>query len=200
MRVNSFSILTKNFNILWTAALNMRDDGVTHFAMLHEDIGPEPWWLDKMMTLMTHNQADILSVIVPIKNNEGMTSTALDVPVPTQKIPFPWRVQRLTMHEVGALAPTFTHSKLLVNTGLMLVDIRKPWVEQCWFEFKDEIIPDPLDPRKFIAVGSPEDWNFSRRARALGASIWATREIRVEHWGRSRWANAGTWGTKKTDE
>jgi len=45
----------------------------------------------------------------------------------------------------------------------------------------------------------PEDWGFSRMARAVGAKLWATREIEINHYGMMRYPNTQIWGTAKTD-
>ena len=73
------SVLTRAFNLLYAHALNERRNGTSHFCLLHDDIVPEPFWLDEMLRLMERHDADVLSVVVPIKNEKGLTSTALDV-------------------------------------------------------------------------------------------------------------------------
>ena len=136
----SFSILTHNFNILFAAALTARKHGITHFALHHDDISPEFYWLDKMMDLMNHHGADILSAVSPIKDpKKGLTSTALDEPFKDEDPR--WRVRRLTLNEIHKnYEPTFTTDTLLVNSGLMLVDIRKPRVEKIAFRFENDIV------------------------------------------------------------
>jgi len=151
-----------------------------------------------MMSIMEKHRADVLSVVVPLKNDKGLTSTALDMAVGDED-PH-WRVKRLTLNEIyNDYEPTFTHEKLLVNTGLMLVDLRKPWVENVWFAFEDKIIPDPKIPGYFKAVGVSEDWFFSRRACELGAKLYATREISVLHAGTTEYSNASAWGSLSED-
>ncbi len=199
VEVASHSFLTQNFNHLYVKALNLRDQGITHFCMLHDDIVPEQLWLDKMMALMKEYGADMLSAIVPLKNHEGMTSTALDIPLGNGSDPF-WRFKRLTMTEVYKdFAPTFTHEKLLLNTGLMLIDLRKPWVEKVCFRFDNEIVPWPEKPGKLLARAMSEDWLFSRDALGLGAKLFATREVKLVHVGKAAYSNAGPWGSKKED-
>src|SRR5689334_10761696 len=68
----------ENFNSLWCKALNSRErDGWTHFAMIHSDVLPEEWWLDTLLVEMARAHADVLSVVLAIKDNRGVTSTAL---------------------------------------------------------------------------------------------------------------------------
>ena len=45
------SLLACNFNKLWCAALNIvhRGERLDYFAMLHDDIGAEDGWLDKLI-------------------------------------------------------------------------------------------------------------------------------------------------------
>lgn len=202
IHIESSSWITKNFNTLYAGALNERKNGVTHFCMMHEDIsvqrpvqGP---WLDALLSIMDRVKADVLSVISPIKSPDGLSSTALDES-PNPKLDSHWRVRRLTMSEIHNDYPmTFTHDKLLVNTGLMLVNIQNDWADKLWFEFEDKIIHHPED-NKFVSVGVPEDWNFSRKAKALGAKIYATREIALIHHGTAKYTNATPWGRLKTD-
>lgn len=181
LRTHSYSCLTRNFNELYCAALNARKEGITHFCMLHSDVVPHGMgWLDIMLEIMQAHQTDVLSAIIPIKDNKGFTSTALDTDQ--------WRPRRLTMTEICKEYPeTFTRPDLLINTGLMLIDIRKPWVEQCHFMFLDTIQNrDGI----FYAENSPEDWEFSRDARLKGAKIFATRAIGVTHYGHAGYINA----------
>lgn len=198
IQVQANSWLQRNFNACLAAALNQRATGTTHFCLLHEDVIPsDPDWLERMVAIAEDKKADVLSVVVPLKIGLGLTSTALDEPVGDMDPR--WRVKRLTLHEIyNDFEPTFTHPKLLLNTGLMLIDLRKPWVDNIWFEFEDRIIKDK--DGKFVDVGVPEDWHFSRKARAAGASIWATREVKVTHMGKGAWPNDHAWGTQKADQ
>lgn len=184
-------------NRLWIEALEQRDKGlVSHFFMHHSDIVPEYWWLDKMMGIMERTGADVLSAVVPIKDAQGFTSTALDEPVGDVD-PY-WRVRRLTMREICKMEPTFTHPKLLLNDGFMLVNIGNRDVrwDDVWFQFEDKIIQHH---GKRLAVCVPEDWNFSRKARAAGAKLWATREVALNHFGPAAFPNQISWGSAETD-
>lgn len=73
------SLLASNFNKLWCGALNEVHQGgrVDYFAMIHDDIGPEDFWLDKLIDELEAKQLDILGVAVPIKDGRGITSLAL---------------------------------------------------------------------------------------------------------------------------
>jgi len=98
------SLLCRGFNTMFAMALNNRNKGFTHFLLHHADIGPEMGWLDKMVEIMQREGADVLSAVSPIKNQEGLTSTALDED---------WRgrsafvcPRRLTLHELYNDFPT----------------------------------------------------------------------------------------------
>ena len=195
--VSGFSVLTRNFNMLYAQALNQRANGTTHFCMHHEDIIPDKFWLDRMLAIMKERDADILSVVAPLKDNRGLTSTGIDEPLPGHVEG--WEFKRLTLTEIYNDYPaTFTHPKLLINTGLMLVKLTQPWCEKLHFEFTDAIIPNPKEPGKFMPVGVSEDWNFSRMAHKLGLKVYATREIPLLHFGQGKFSN-GKWGTMTVD-
>lgn len=191
----SFSILTHTFNLAYAHALTMRTKGITHFCMLHDDIVPsEFFWLDKMMALMKANEADILSVVSPIKDEKGLTSTALDLPLPGSQYDPNYRLTRLTLKEIYEnYPPTFTHEKLLVNSGLMLVDITKPFADKICFRFENRIEFNKVT-QQYDALVMSEDWLFSRDAAKLGAKIFATREVPIYHCGSFKFPNTHVWG------
>lgn len=189
-----FSAITFSFNWLYAEALNARRNrGITHFLLLHADIVPESGFLRKMLAIMEdHPGCDVLSVVVPIKSNQGLTSTGF-IPEGHDE----WMVKRFTMKEVYDFPETFTHPTIVVNTGILLIDIRKPWAEQMKFSIGDKIERDASGG--FIAKFLPEDWKFSVEARALGATIYATRGIKCEHIGIAKYNNHRVWGTEQTD-
>lgn len=195
VRVGRYSLLAHNFNNLWCQALNERKElGITHFAMIHSDIVPEPAWLQKMLNIMREHKADVLSAIVPLKGASGLTSTAVDRPTEDD----PWMNQRLTLKELYKMSPTITDERLLINSGLMLVDFTQPWVEEIHFEINDQICKDPESGR-FYAKCESEDWGFSRKAHKLGKSLYATREVMVKHIGQATFVNTEAWGSLQSD-
>lgn len=215
------SLLGRSFNDSWARALQGACNGVvTHFAMLHADVGPEPndadgkrvFWLDEMLREMQRLNADVISAVIPIKDDRNLTSTAIDDP----SDPFePER--RLTMHEVLTKLPeTFNamdcyraglnpnRNGLLVNTGLMLIDVRGPWIWEDWaasrpimFTVNDKIVRKP-DGQFMVSVES-EDWYFSRRANHNRARVYATRRVRLKHYGEIGWSNQEEFGSWKVD-
>ena len=183
----SRSLLANVFNRCWVEALNRRKSAfpVTHFLMLHADIIPTATdWFEQLWQEFNANKCKVLSVAVPIKTEAGLTSTALE----SGNL---WRPRRLTMTEILDRPVTWTASDLLVNTGLMLVDFREPWVEKICFTVNDEIHEEN---GTWVAEVEPEDWHFSRQCRDLGVSVWVTRRVAVAHVGNKAWGNDSKWG------
>lgn len=202
------SLLAHNFNSLWAGAINLdaaaeRDPEncgprVDYFAMLHSDVEPEEGWLDKLVEEMEERDLDMLGVVVPIKDLQGLTSIALQNPNGDQ-----WRpLCRLTMTEVMSLPETFTADdtgyELLLNTGCWVCRFDSEVAKRVWFTINDTI---RFDEERGICVAEvePEDWYFSRRMREHGLRIGATRKIRIAHAGSMRFGNQDAWGHKSFD-
>src|SRR3990167_1726289 len=201
---NHSSLLARGFNELYCHALNRRPE-VTHFLMIHADVIPEPGFVGALYREMERTGADVLSAVLPLKDNRGLTSTGLDDPTVEME------PRRISMVEVQQLPETFdsrdvaklfndapNRSILLVNSGLMLVDIRKPWVENCWFAINDQMLRNGSS--KFEPVTESEDWFFSRRAQELGARVMVTRTVKARHAGEVKFPNWGAWGSHQQDD
>lgn len=217
-RAHKSSVLPQTFNALLAQALDLRDDPqnqVTHLAMIHTDIEPEPWWLDKLLAVMAETGADVVSAVVPIKDRHGLTSTGcIDAADPSRL------VRRLTLREVhGSLPESFgaedleglagPNQLLMVNSGLMLLDLRRPWAyavdEQNHlrvrfrFETRIERKRMPDGRWRHFANSESEDWLFSQDLAALGGKVVATRAVRLSHYdGGTAYAN-DDWGDWETD-
>lgn len=198
-RANS-SFLTKTFNDLWCAALNARARGVTHFAMIHADIMPaEQGWLDVLVAEQIRLDADVVSAVAPIKTDHGWTSTAIAVDGTDAD---PWVRRRLTMREVYGLPETFSAEDvggpLLLNTGLWVCRLDRPWCEQVCFDVVNRIV---RNRGQWHAEAIPEDWLFSATLNRLGCSLYATRKVTLGHDGGSKvYTTDHPWGTQATDE
>lgn len=117
----------------------------------------------------------------------------------------------LTLREVETLPETFgvadvvdglslqdyPNPALLANTGLMLVNLHAPKVEQLSFTINDWMWQ--REDGKFVCDVEPEDWFFSARAAELGLRVRATRKVKVEHIGSKAYPNYGGWGTLDRD-
>jgi len=201
------SLLAYAHNALLCIALNNRPE-ITHLLIWHADVIPQPGFLAVLWEEMVRSQADVLGTVLAIKDGKGLTSTALLPDVTGEADPVgrrEFRRQRLTLKEAASLPPTFdaldlqrvfedqsTSPTLLVNTGLLLIDVRKPWIERCWFEINDAIFK--RDDGLWYADVEPEDWHFSRLAAAAGARVCATQKVMAAHVGRANFPNTGAWG------
>jgi hypothetical protein len=190
------SVLTRTFNELLCDALNDRKaEGFTHFAMLHNDVIPQRWWLDILLEELEARDLDLISAVVPIKDQKGLTSTGLDDP------DNPWSVRRLTLTEVFGLPETFTArdipgrregQALLLNTGCWLMRFDRPWVEGLFFRQQDRIAWH-TPSGKYVAQSISEDWDFSRQLASRGCRLGATRKVIVQH-DRPEFHNRAPWG------
>lgn len=194
------SLLACNFNALWVAALNMVHSGkqVDYFAMLHDDIGPEDFWLDKLIEELEAKELDVLGVAVPIKDHKGLTSLAID-----HESGDTWRIQqRLTLSEVLRLPETFTSDDvggpLLLNTGCWVCRFDMDWVTNVHFTINDRIAFDTRLNR-YVSQVEPEDWFFSRLCHERGLALGATRKVRVIHEGAATFNNFDDWGSQSHD-
>jgi hypothetical protein len=194
IQTNGASLLAHNFNRLWCAALNQRRTlGLTHFAMHHADIGAEVGWLDTLLAEQARVGADLLSVVVPIKDGRGVTSTGWQDPITLD-------ITRLTLQEIHDLPVTFRAEDLgraaqpwlMVNTGLWICDFTQPWVEEACFEVRDRIVRggDGLYRANVLS----EDWNFAGWCAGRGLKVFATRAVSVGHFGRCCYRNDAPWG------
>ena len=179
------SLLPRNFNEGWCKVL--RDPSITHFLMIHSDITPMNYtWVDDLLSIMDATEADVVSVVSPIKDSRGLTSTAKDTHI--------FWPQRLTMKEIKQLPETFEAE--LINTGFMLVDMRIQWIRELNppFELIDKIMCDYEHNAYPMPTCIPEDWGFSRKIREGGGKIVATRSVPIIHFGMQGYSNQEVWG------
>jgi hypothetical protein len=200
------SLLAYVFNMLLVAAVNSREEfGWNIFGMAHNDISFEPGAFDVLMDERERCGADILSVVVPIKDGRGVTSTGIVQPDGS--------IRRLTLTEAFNLPETFDGRdacremglpetcRLAVNTGLWVCDLDKivPLIPKgLWFSIADSVKELPNGKLK-VGVW-PEDWNFSRLCHEFGLKVMATRKVPVFHYGEGRYPSCEPWGTWTTDE
>jgi GT2 family glycosyltransferase len=178
----SASLLCLNRNQLWCHALNRRGgkNPISHFLFLDADVAPVPrYWFEILLGVMRRYETQVLGAVVPIKNGSGLTSTA-------RESDDPWHPTPVALAELRNHPDAWTEPGLLVSTGLLLVDFRQPWVERICFTIRDRVVKTP---NGFAAEAAPEDWDFSRQARALGATIWATTAVPLKHWGPAWWSS-----------
>lgn len=205
------SLLAFAHNALLCLALNNRP-AITHLLLNHADVIPEPGYIGTLYDEMQRTGAGVVSVVLPLKDTKGLTSTAFLPDIDTAWLPGPrtYKRRRLTMHEAEQMPETFdvhdlaaafesdaSKPALLVNTGLMLIDVTQPWAECVHFEINDTINRNAQG--LFIADVEPEDWHFSRQLAQLGVTVVATRKIKAKHVGRANFPNSGAWGDLEHD-
>lgn len=186
-----FSSLAHSFNRMWADCLNRkRTEGFTHFVMCHADIVPHGNWIQILLDEMKTHGADIISAISPIKDHLGITSTG-------RMRPDVKCIERFTMHQVYQLPETFTFPDIVLNTGCMCVNLAFPFVEQLFFRFQDWI--EKNEKGEFVARTVSEDWLFSADAASMGAKLYATRKVKLEHIGTMHFGTHGPWGQCQRD-
>lgn len=214
------SLLAAGFNTAWAEALNSGPN-ITHFAMLHDDITPQDGWLQILMEDLSATEADMVAAVVPIKDQRGVTSTAIDREQ--------FQVERrITMTELLGLPETFTAADcgypdraLLLNTGCWVCRFDRPWRFQTCFTIRDRMIYCPLDrpnvkilqhhaadmavnntlpPGRWKAEVDPEDWGFSRQLYSLGCKMVASKRVKLHHHANIPMPNDQEWGDYQRDE
>jgi hypothetical protein len=200
--------LAAGFNSIYCQALNLAEAGeITHLAFLHGDIAPEDLWIDKLVEEMERVEADFISVVAPIKDVRGLTSTGVGY------FGMDWSpLRRFTMSEIMEMPETFSVADtpypdqvLLHNSGCWLADLRNPLfraedangIGLVYFTINDRILR--LQGKWTYHVES-EDWFFSRRLHEQDAKTFVTRKIKMAHCGSFEFRNDHAWGLEKVDE
>lgn len=202
--VHGKSLLSSNCNELLCQAINAQVP-VDWFCMLHADIAPEPQWLDKMIAEAERHNADMLAACVPIKDDRGLTSTALG----------PWSVGtaygRLSMRQLLSddFPETFDAESiyrqfmqcdqrpaLWNNTGCMVLRMSK-WVPSIRFYNQDGITQ--RSDGTWFHWGFSEDWAFSLECEKAGLHVMATTAVKVRHKGSVSFPNTEAWGSVTTE-
>lgn len=178
------------FNTLWGLALDARDNGMADYlAMQHDDIEPESWWVNTFIDEMRTRNAAVISAHVACRDHKrGRVSTAIGIESDS------WDGAKcLTFDDLAKLPKTFGPKQackpgqvLLINTGLMVIDLRRPeWDEWIW----------PQDCRfkrhegRRVNQLRTEDWEFSRFMHSRGIRYLCTSKIETRHWGLDYWSS-----------
>lgn len=184
-----------NYNTIVCEALNRRDRGeVTHVAMIHADVHAlDATWLDTLCVEMQRTGCDVISAVIPIKMQapDPPTSTAIGLRSN------PWRLARyITLSDYNRLPVTFKPADvclndeeiLLINIGMWLADIRRPfWNEFPGFQFLTQIQQDETGKR--LSMMASDDWLWSRWLDSVGADYRATFAVPLMHVGSAAWFN-----------
>jgi hypothetical protein len=181
------------FNQLLAEALDMRDRGeADHIAMIHADVAAPDGWLDTLYQELYAEKADIVSAVIAIKD---------DVPNPRTSTAIgdhwnEWFPKRF-IHEQdrGRMPETFgpehvceADEILLLNTGLWLAPLNRPWWDYFGWSLDSRIT---RHNGKRIVQMRPEDWQMSRFLHGHGAKMRATWKVPIKHYGEATWATGG---------
>lgn len=225
LQLSAGGFLTYNFNWLWCLALNNRltcskcswkgstrdklcfkcggptEHNLTHFCMIHADVEPLTHnWLDAMIEELELAKAGVLSIVLPIKSLEGLTSTAIENEL--------GMIRRFTMTDIldikeltfDANSAGFPNHRLLISSGLWVADFQQEWVHDTTLAFRLEDGIEQLEDGSFKPVMLPEDWQFSRRVQDRGVRVVASTCVEANHWGISPFANNYPWGSIEREE
>lgn len=191
--ISQTSLLNWNCNQLWCLALNASPvHNIKWFAMLHSDVVPEAYWLDKLIDIAEKHNAAMLSVCIAIKDASGDVSAGISNPDLEHFNMRRLKLQNLTggpdafdkeyLRQRFGYAPDFDF-RLLVNTGCMIVRVDQPWSKNLIFKSEERIFIN--DNQQYQSIADPEDWNFSRQVANYGR-VMATTAIKADHIGN--WA------------
>lgn len=202
------SLLNFNCNRLLARALSLRkEQGFKWFAMLHADVEVGPPWLDTLIDMANQHGADMLSAVIPIKGPSGLTSTAIynrdeggqHMRLTLRQVNSPGFPEVFDVNgAVDALKPLVPEplrarlvaSRLLVNTGCMILRLDQPWSHTLEFCCEDaiEFVNDA-----WVATVLPEDWVLSLQVAQNGGKVMAAK-MPCTHVGTERFPSDGTYG------
>lgn len=195
-----FGDIEHNFNMSLCDAVNGRAaNSLTHFAMIHSDIGTQPGWLNVLLDEMDRVGADIMTTVIPIKDIRGLTTTGI-------RYPGVWGTRRFTMREVSRFPETFCvqdtdepDAILAINTGLWVARIPAGgWADEFpGFTCKHKIV---TERGQRVPWFDSEDWLFSDWLHEQGLKVYATRKVKCFHRGGNDFHNEGTWGLWDTEK
>lgn len=196
------SLLPTNCNNLLGTALNHRRSNDLHwFAMLHTDVEPEPWWIDKLIALAEEHRADLLSAVVPIKDDSETVSMVIANPGEPYgyftkfnrgQIYHPSFPATFGINEAAEALENLPgelrvekvpRSALLVNTGCMVYRLSQ-WRYGVRFRNLDDLIEKD---GVYTTVHQSEDFYFSQSVAKHGGRVMATRLVTVKHHGTMAW-------------
>ena len=119
----------------------------------------------------------MLGAVIPLKDEGGETSTAIDGSE--------GGACRLTWTDCQDRGQTWTEPGLLVATGCLLIDIEALGVdtwstvsEGLFFSMHDAVVWTGL---AWEARVEPEDWQFCRLLQAADIAVWATTAVPMGH-------------------
>lgn len=170
-----------------------------YFAMLHADVVGSSGWLNVMVDAMEERELDVLHSVCNIKNDSGLTSTAIAYSDDEWSC-----VRRITLKELKKLPDVFDiddtrphfgdNAKfLLPNTGCMLIKAAE------WFkDFPGFCVLDRIKRAgdAWVSEVVPEDWNFGFWCGKNGLKVGGTTRVLTRHIGEADYCNNGDYGSE----
>lgn len=190
------SMLCESFN---GGVVNAKNWPADEFAMIHSDMAADPGWLAPLISARVAVDADICNAVVPIKDDRGVTSTAVGYSADWTE-----RKRRLTVRECLSLPETFTiedvqreidpEAKLLLpNPGCMVMRCGE-WFFT-WPGFRTESYVEYVaDEGYYRAREISEDWLLGYYCYKHGIKVAATTAVQPEHIGRKKYSTKQPWG------
>ncbi len=190
------SLLAHAFNDCLVACHEM--GGFDYFGMLHADVSCSDDWLGVMVRLLEKHRLDVLHTVIPIKDSNGLTSTAVAYSDD------PWAcVRRITTTELAKLPETFDIDalrecydknaiRLLPNTGCIIMR-NDDWLR----DFPGFNIMDRISRHgdHWSSDVVPEDWNFGHWCARNGIKVGGTKAVlAVHHQAQGSFSNNEVWG------
>lgn len=189
-----------NHNLLFAQALKYYRDGLVDYLIIHHsdvEIRTQKW-LDILYGEMKRTGAAMLAAVCSKKSERGDSNMAVSTDSP-------WAGRVLSLQETWDLPDTFSIAdtqwpdrQLLVNTGLLLIDLSRPeWWQRVpsfggeelrfCFRMMDRIAI--LEDGDLQPQFASEDWNFARTAADCGLPVFATTLIDIGHHGEIVFGN-----------
>ncbi|HEY2882013.1 MAG TPA: hypothetical protein VGJ15_06255 [Pirellulales bacterium] len=198
-------ILSRTFNDLLCEALN-HPAKCTHFVMLHSDVIPERGWVSKLLAILHEKEADVITVVTPIKDHRGKTGVAIGYPDCAGPM------KTLSMREIHKLPETFNAADvgypdlpLLTGTCCWIADLRHPF----WTDVDEHGIAkfsfEVFSRRRRSSDGTwkgeygGEDYLMGYAFHAAGIRRYVTRAVKADHIGDHKFTNRVPWGTLGSD-
>ncbi len=209
------SLIPLNCNFLLCQVLDqMKELELQWLAMIHSDVAPPLWWIDTLIDEAGKHGADFMSAVIPLKNNDGVLSTAIAKPdteyghfcyitthqVMCNNFPVTFGIKEA----VAALRELPTgysieapQTYLLCNTGCMVCRLDRPWFQarppKVWFHDLNGIEVNQTTGKLQPKLLS-EDWYFSRRIAEEGGKVMATKAVIPGHYGQYIYKADKPWG------
>jgi hypothetical protein len=186
------------------------------FAMIHSDVQPEAFWIDRLIAEAEAHGADVMSAVIAIKNEKGLTSTAISDPndlggkfirlttsqVRHPSFPVTFDGERAVLALRGLPENLRVEAprgmRLLCNTGCIVCRLG-PWCDPRRVYF-DEVTRFERINNQWTPFIRSEDWFFTGQAAVAGAKVMATTTLNVKHLGLTPYPNDQIWGSPRDDE